>query len=242
MSDKKDYKKNDPKQWPEQPLAKDELPEEKNKKAGDIFGSLKSFLKKKRKAGHLDLLETNLIKDEIEIKFDYRKDLKAFALLFLLVFIIIAESYLFLNNWKDKKEKENSLYLGTEIARVKSDSATLEQSYQQALLFQKKLNLASNSLKEHVYWTNFFDFLEKNTLRKNMYYLNFSGDIYGQYLLPGLSNDVLALSFQTKTFSSQPLVNSASVSDEEIISREGSEQNLISFNLNFALNPNIFTN
>ncbi|HOY46573.1 MAG TPA: hypothetical protein PKU95_02985, partial [Candidatus Dojkabacteria bacterium] len=47
----------------------------------NIFGNFLSFFKKKKAVDNLDLLETNLIKDEIEIVYDWKKDLSIFFVL-----------------------------------------------------------------------------------------------------------------------------------------------------------------
>jgi hypothetical protein len=101
--------------------------------------------------------------------------------------------------------------------------------------------MSSQVLNKHVYWTKFFNFLEQNTLKNNIYYKNFKGDIYGQYVLPTVSNNVLATNFQSKIFSNNSLVSSTLISDEEI-NNEEINKTFINFNLNLGLNPNIFIN
>ena len=222
-----------------EPTAEDVVEVAKEKKS---FGGIFSFLVKKKKTGNLDLLETNLIKDEVEVVYNWKKDLSIFFVLLLVVMIFIAESYIFLYNWKKQKEVENSYYLETEITATKSQINALKDQYDQAVEFKKRLEISSVVLSNHVYWTNFFNFLEKNTLRNNIYYKSFSGDPYGIYLLPAVSNDVLAVNFQSKVFSDNTDVNSVSVGEEEIINDETSGKTHINFNFNFNLDPKIFTN
>ncbi len=208
----------------------------------NIFSGFSSFFKKKKVIDNLDLLETNLIKDEIEIIYNWKKDLSIFFILFLLVAIFVAESYIFLFNWKKQKEIENSYYLETEIVDTKSQINNLKDQYITATEFKKRLELSSAVLSNHIYWTNFFNFLEKNTLKNNVYYRNFSGDIYGAYILPAVSNDVLAVNFQSKFFSNNSSIISSSISEEEIVNDEETGKTHINFNFNFNLNPKIFTN
>jgi hypothetical protein len=211
----------------------------KNKK---IFGNFSSFFKKKKVVDNLDLLETNLIKDEIEIIYDWKKDLSIFFVLFLVVAVFVAESYIFLYNWKKQKEVENSYYLETEITATELKINSLKDQYAKAMEFKSRLELSSVVLSNHVYWTNFFNFLEKNTLKDNVYYRNFSGDVYGNYILPAVSNDVLAVNFQSKVFSDNPNIISSSINEEEIVNDENTGKTHINFNFNFNLNPKIFTN
>lgn len=208
----------------------------------NIFGDFLSFFKKKKAVDNLDLLETNLIKDEIEIVYDWKKDLSIFFVLFLIVAIFVAESYIFLYNWKKQKEIENSYYLETEITATELKINNLKDQYVKAMEFERRLELSSAVLNNHVYWTNFFNFLEKNTLKDNVYYKSFSGDVYGGYILPAVSNDVLAVNFQSKVFSDNPNIISSSINEEEIVNDENTGKTHINFNFNFNLNPKIFTN
>jgi hypothetical protein len=210
--------------------------------SNNFFDSFSKLFKKKKKVGNLGLLETNLIKDEIEIDFNWKKDLVIFCILLGVVIIFIIESYIVLTIWKNKKEIENSYYLETEITQITTEVNDLQSKYNEAIEFQNKLNLSSQVLNRHIYWTNFFSFLEKNTLKNNIYYKSFTGDIYGQYVLPTVSNNVLATNFQSKTFSANPSVNSASISDEEIINEEAGNKTFVNFNLNLDLKPIIFIN
>ena len=208
----------------------------------NIFGGFSSFFKKKKVVDNLDLLETNLIKDEIEIIYNWKKDLSIFFVLFLIVAVFVAESYIFLYNWKKQKEIENSYYLQTEITATELKANNLKDQYIKAIEFKRRLELSSAVLNNHVYWTNFFNFLEKNTLKDNIYYRSFSGDVYGEYILPAVSNDVLAVNFQSKVFSDNPNINSSAINEEEIINDEDTGKTHINFNFNFNLNPKIFTN
>jgi len=154
----------------------------------------------------------------------------------------VAESYIFLYNWKKQKEIENSYYLETEITATELKINNLKDQYVKAMEFERRLELSSAVLNNHVYWTNFFNFLEKNTLKDNVYYKSFSGDVYGGYILPAVSNDVLAVNFQSKVFSDNPNIISSSINEEEIVNDENTGKTHINFNFNFNLNPKIFTN
>ncbi len=210
-------------------------------KQSNFFNSFSKLLKRKKKVGNLGLLETNLIKDEIEINFNWKKDLIIFLVLLGVIIIFALESFIVLSIWKNKKEIENSHYLETEISQITNEINGLQDKYNTAIEFQSKLDMSSQVLNKHVYWTKFFNFLEKNTLKNNIYYKNFKGDIYGQYVLPTVSNNVLATNFQTKIFSNNSLVSSALISDEEI-NNEEINKTFINFNLNLSLNSNIFIN
>ena len=106
------------------------------------------------------------------------------------------------------------------------------------------------------------DYLEKYTLKK-VYYNSFSGNLSGEYLLPATTDDVRAISYQSKTFLENEDTLSSEVSDEEIItekiendlaplgpiegvtpgdnSAEKQEKTRVNFNLKLILN-NTFLN
>lgn len=198
-----------------------------------------SFKNKNKNRNNLELLETNLIKDEVEIKFYWKKDVIIFSILLFIVFIIILESYIFLSWWENKRGEDYSHYLDKEIASIKEEASNLKEDYDKSLNFNKRLSISSSTFKKHIYWTKFFSFLEANTL-KNIYYKSFSGDISGKYILPAVADDVRAINFQSRAFLADPMIMSASVSDEEIINDEKSQKTFINFNFNFNLNNKIF--
>lgn len=195
---------------------------------------------KNKKIDHLQLLESDLIKDEVPVVFEFRKHLMAFFALLLVSFIFIMEFYFFLSWWESKKSEENSTYLQNEINEVISEKRELEDKYSLAVDFTRRMDVSFSVLDKHIYWSNFFLFLEDNTL-KNVYFKNFSGDIGGSYVLPAVTDDVRAVSYQSRYFSSDRRTNNVSISDEQI--GEGglsSSSGLVDFNINLTLNSRVF--
>ncbi|MFA5644514.1 MAG: hypothetical protein WC928_03250 [Patescibacteria group bacterium] len=205
----------------------------------DILEKINYFFNPKTNVSNLDLLETDLIKDEVEIKFDWSKNLIIFSILFFIAVVIVLESYLFLSLWSKKRGIINSQYLEKEVTYIKEEIKNIKEDYDKSDKFSKRLATASVVFQKHVYWTNLFSFLEANTL-KNNYYKSFSGDINGNYILPAVTNDVRAISFQSKVFLMSPLVLSSSVDGEEIINDEATQKTFVNFNFNFSLDKSIF--
>ncbi len=198
------------------------------------------FNKKNKENNNLEILETDLLRDEIDVEFDYKKDLTSGLILLGVALFIIIEAFVFLVLWEKKIELKNSHYLEDEITLVRSEMAELNEQYGKSTQFRNQLFLVNEAFSNHIYWTNLFSFLEKNTLKNNIYYQRFSGDVSGKYILPTISNDVRAISFQSKHFSSSPLVSGVSVEGEEIINNENTGKTSISFNLNLNLDNKIF--
>ncbi len=229
---------------PEEPVILDdkkigELDEKIVKIKNFLLDKFGKFFEKKAE-NKLSFLDTDLIKDEVEIKFYWKKDFYLFLVLLSFLAIFVVESYFLLSWWEKKREQQNYTYLESEINYTKSQADALHLEYEEASKFNNKLSSASIILNKHIYWSNFFNFLESNTLKNNIYYKNFSGNIFGDYIIPTVSNDVLAMSFQSRAFLADPLVSSVVISEEEIINDEKNKKTLINFNLNFKLNPSIF--
>lgn len=226
------------------PAPKEKLAEKKS-----FFSDL---FKKNKDVDNLELLETDLIKDEVEIKFEWKKDLPVAFVLFIIAFIIVVETYLFLSWWGEKREVENSHYLEREIVYIKEELEKMRTDYETSNNFKSRLLTASNVLSQHIYWTNLFTYLEKNTLKK-VYYNSFSGNLSGEYILPATTDDVRAISFQSKAFLDKEMSISAEVSDEQIISESPTivkedgttmldsenSKTKVNFNLKLVLNKSI---
>ncbi len=224
----------------------------KEKSAGkkDVLGFLKSFLEKiknkrissKGDLDNLKLLETDLIKDEVPIHFELNKHLVAFFALLLTSFILIMELHFLLSWWEKNRSTENSYYLQDEISAIKKEKQNLEERYAEVFAFKNKMSNSFSVLDKHVYWTRFFSFLEQNTL-KNVYFKGFSGDIGGSYTLPSVTDDVRAISYQSKYFSADKRSLNVFVSDEEIGEGGiGPSSGFVNFNINLELDPKTFTN
>lgn len=211
----------------------------KNKSKEKSSKSFSSLFSKKNN-NILNVLETDLIKDEMDVQLNWKKDIVMFFVLLFLVVVFTAEVCFLLNRWGKNKELDYSNYLTQEIADIKAEVEQLKGEYNKAVGFNEQLKISSSALNKHVYWSKFFYFLEKYTLKKNIYYKNFSGDISGVYILPAVTNDVLAINYQSSIYSANPLVSSVTASDEEIINDEANKKTLINFNLNLNLNSQFF--
>lgn len=224
--------------------------EKKNKKLSldfKLFSSWVDKIKKKKNVlaeedlDNLHLLESDLIKGEVPIYFEWNKHLIAFFALLLTSFVLIMELYFLLSWWEKNRSIENSYYLQDEIAAVNKEKKELEEKYVEVFNFKNKMSNSFSVLDRHVYWTRFFSFLEQNTL-KNVYFKRFTGDTGGYYVLPSVTDDVRAISYQSKYFSADRRSMSVSISDEEIgEGGMGLDSGFVNFNINLNLDPKIFS-
>jgi hypothetical protein len=183
------------------------------------------------------VLEVNLVKDEITKYFDWQK-----AILIILVSVFISMTLLSLTYWgiswwgSNRRYDQNNAYLQN-YYKVNKEIKDLEPQVNEVLKFKGRLDLASFLLERHIYWTNFFTFLEKDTLT-NVYFANFSGDTSGSYSLLATTDSLDAVDAQVKKFMANPYVEKVSAGGVSIGGGKGKA--VVTFSLSFSLNPKIF--
>lgn len=140
------------------------------------------------------ILEVNLIKEEAEIVFNWRRNGRSlFYGLGVTIFIII-EIYLGLDWWlKDENArlevlKNQTKLLNEQVSEIRSEA-------KDALAYQDKTFEVQNLLDEHIYWSNFFSWLEKNTLN-TVTFDGFGGEVDGEYSLRGNAGSYAEVSWQ----------------------------------------------
>lgn len=112
---------------------------------------------------------------------------------------------------------------------------------------QGEINTASNTLTavqtmldEHVYWTQWFSYLERSTLQ-SVYYTNFSGSTNGTMNLQAIAPDFATVAQQIALFQSLPEVTSVEVNTA---TRSGSvdattEAGTVQFSVSLQVDPAI---
>lgn len=185
------------------------------------------------------ILETNLIKNDIIIFYDWQKKIIILLIVVVLSCIMIGVAYFGLFWIEEKKEAEEQ-YIIKNIEKVKDDIVIAEKNVSDALEFKKKLNQVSTLLDKHVYWSNFFAFLEKNTL-SDVNYISFSGDIKGNYGLPASAKSFNLIDAQVIQMLSDDHVIGASVREGSIDAEQKEKSAGVNFKINLSLNPKIFT-
>ena len=86
--------------------------------------------------------------------------------------LLVALVYLGIT-WYQLRITQQIKEIEIEIAEVNKQISQLETKKTAALDLQNRLNLIRQLLDRHVYWTKFFDLLEKYTI-SDVYYTNFS--------------------------------------------------------------------
>ncbi len=187
------------------------------------------------------ILEVNLIKGEVKVVFDWGRNISVLLLVLLVAGLLVTEVYFGLNWWAEQ-ENLKSLELSGEIAKVGQEVNKIKSGADEALSYKDKSNSLGRLLNNHVYWTTFFSWLEKNTLN-SVSYDGFSGDTSGKYSLSAKAFSYAQASWQTKVFSDSSLVKkvnilnvaSASAKDKGSTGNEG-----VNFSIELEVDPTIF--
>lgn len=189
------------------------------------------------------VLEVNLIKNEIPIDFDFGKHLGTLLFSLLVAAIFIAEIYFGLNWWSDY---ENKRVLEAEVKfnQVSAEIKTMKSESDEILAFKQRLDLTEALLDNHIYWTNFFNWLEKNTI-SSVNYNSFTGGADGVYELGATAKTFRDVSWQTRALLEDPAVISVSVdsADTERTDAPGQEKNAVAdvnFVLSLKVSPSLF--
>ncbi len=188
-----------------------------------------------------DILDVNLVKDEVAIEFNWKRHIFFAFIVILLAAALVAEIYYGLNWWQ-KKEEERAEGLKAEYAAISRQIKNINANAKDFVGFRDKLTLAEQLIDNHIYWTNFFNWLEKNTLN-SVNYVNFDGDVSGDYIMSAQGKKFSDVSWQTKSFKDNPMVTSVRV--DSGISGKGDERsavqnNPVLFDILLKVKPEIF--
>lgn len=193
-----------------------------------------------------EILEVNLVKDEVIVRFDWNRHLFVALLVFIFAGLVVFEIYLGLDYW-EKRESEKAIAIEEETSQLKRDIIDLTNKSQDALSFKDKSSAFSDLLNNHVYWTRFFTWLETNTLN-TVKYEGFAGDLSGTYSLSASAPSFAEASWQVKVLANNENVKNVSViavsSNAEVLEEgqnlEELEASAASFSIDLEIDPEIF--
>jgi len=195
------------------------------------------------------ILDVNLIKDEIKILFNWQKNIAVLFVALIVVGALVTELYFGLDWWA-KQEDLKAQSLRDDIVSVNSDIGKIKSRSDDALAFKDKSVQITSLLDNHVYFSNFFTWLEKNTL-STVTYGDFSGNLLGKYSLSAKGKTYADVSWQVKSLLNDDKTISAEVSNAGLFtpknkSSEEEEEDKkeqiaeVIFDLSLEVNPNIF--
>lgn len=195
-----------------------------------------------------EVLEVNLIKDEMEVDFEWNKRMLSLFLPLFVAALFVVEIYFGLDWWQ-KQEEQKAVNLRNDYEIVSQNVKNIKAQAEEVMIFKDKLVVSQKMIDNHIYWTNFFTWLEKNTLNSVSYGGSFSGDISGSYNLGATTKNYRDISWQVKQFRTDKYVSSVDVSagasggsddkNQETI-KKVNDVPPVSFNLELKVKPEIF--
>jgi hypothetical protein len=200
----------------------------------------KAVKKGKAKAWEsLEILKTNLIKaEEAYYFFDWKKNLIVLLIAIFITALIVGGIYGRLVMWENE-EKAKGTAIDDSIVKLNQRIKDKEKEIQSAFASVDKIKLVKLLLNNHIYWTNFFKFLEDNTIA-NVFYGSFSGKTDGKYVLEAQAPDFNVVADQVKVMHSNDQVLSVKTSGARMSAGGENSAGDVSFTLELSLNPGIF--
>ena len=190
------------------------------------------------------VLEVNLVKDEVSIEFDWSRHLLSLFLVVFFAAMLVTEVYYGLDWWQ-KQEEIKTEALNKDYDLVVRNIQNINAKSAEVNAFKDKLALTKKLADNHVYFSNFFSWLEKNTL-SSVSYGGFSGDTSGSYTLGATAKTFSDISWQVKNFRDNNMVQSVGVDSGNSGRSDGkngvstSTDSTVTFSLNLKVKPEIF--
>ena len=134
-------------------------------------------------------------------------------------------------------------------SRIEQEISTLKPRQREALAIRTRTQLVQDMLDSHIYWTKFFELLEKNTINDVYYSGAFAGSLSGQITLTAIgtsfdspARQLLAFRAATDFVSDVSITNASSTSIDTTLVPPGSlPPKQVSFSVTLKLVPDIFT-
>lgn len=185
------------------------------------------------------VLETNLVKGENVLRFiDWQKHSVILALFGSFAVFIVAGAYFWLI-MSGREVETRIVNIDKNIVSLNDDIDKIKNDIQQFSVLEKKVKLLDQLLDNHIYWTNFFKFLEDNTLEDIFYLDGFSGDDSGSYKFAANATNFNSISEQLKVFKRNDFVRSVSTEGGELNS-EVENATGVNFDLQISVDPKLF--
>ena len=193
-----------------------------------------------------EVLEVNLIKDEMEVNFEWNKRLLSLFLPLFVAGLFLAEIYFGLDWWQTQEEQK-AISLKNDYEKVSQNVKNIKTQAEEVMIFKDKLAVSQKLIDNHIYWTDFFTWLEKNTLNSVSYGGGFAGDISGTYNFGVTAKNYSDISWQVKRFRDDKYVSSVNVNSGALAGGSDSVSpdqkpinQSVSFGLELKVKPEIF--
>jgi hypothetical protein len=197
-----------------------------------------------------NILETNLIKGEFVAFFQLKKNFVFLSVFIIFACLAVAGIYGGLTFW-DKQKSKSAVVDAEAFDSLNKAIEQLEKEIKEMSLFKNNLKLAVELLGNHIYWTNFFEFLEDINI-PNVSYDVISFNNSGEYSFAARMKNFRAILDQVNLIRLNEYVKEAKVSGGKVSVSQGAEKESagqekdeemtgVDFTLEFSIDPVLFT-
>jgi len=178
-----------------------------------------------------NIIKANLIKDQQFMFFNWQRKILALILYVFFAILFSATVYGGLIIWDNQKKQDNQGVFDN-LDNINNQIVREQPKIDEILAFSDRLSLVSFILDNHIYWSEFFKFLEDYTL-KTVYYEEFSGDLSGSYEVKSVAKDFDSIYRQLKLMQMNDQVTSVdtqgakTAADGSVITKEASKTEAI---------------
>lgn len=182
-------------------------------------------------------IKTNLIDSDNVVTFiDWKSGVSFFISYFLLLVFFVIGSLVYIS-FMEREEKKNVDSYEEQISAIQKSILIEEKKVEEGLVLQERILATEYLIDNHVYWSQFFDFIEKNTL-ESVYYDSFSGELEAEFSFNGTADrDYFNATEQVKLLKKNKNVLNAQVDSFSL--QEDEEDSNVSFSLELSLDPEI---
>ncbi len=213
-------------------------PKENDKKENKASSQPKSL------GADKNLLITNLIKSQEFFFFNWRRAITINITVIAISLLAVGGVWGYLA-WVIGEKQVVDSKLASDLSAKKQELLQSQKDIDETERLRLKAKEVKNILDKHIYWSNFFAYLESKTL-SDIRYFKFVGDLEGEYVLPGIAggfNDYIAQMKNWQKSSQedfQHLISAYSPGFESARESANSSGQDIGFELELKMNPQIF--
>ncbi len=183
-------------------------------------------------------IKTNLVKDQGVLFFNWRQRLLMLSLALILCTLAISLVYVGLLVWQKERLDANEATFANFDA-INTEISKNEKDIEEIVLFNRKLELVSFVLSNHVYWTNFLGFLEDTTL-KDVYLEGLEADLTGTYSVPAVARNLDTVSLQLELYKAYPKMRTVAYSNAQSVAGAAGTEPVTRFTLQMTIDPSLF--
>lgn len=175
----------------------------------------------------------------VPLKVRFSKSLLFFIIIQALVLLLMLLAYSWMV-WQDSQVNIETRNIAQQLEGIKKEIAETEKSVVPAKELQQQINLLADFLDKHLYWTNFFSLLEKNTV-SGVYYNSLAADASGGITLSAVADSYTSLARQLTSFEETPeLAEKVMISSVAADTGEDRQIKGINFDISLTLNKQLF--